>query len=93
VYVSRSSLPSTQGPPGPPRSGIGPPPSLAEQLKQVLAERERRISSGEQKDIADDHKPTTISQSLVEEIRQAVQEANARGECEWQSGVLSGGDW
>ncbi|KAF4517198.1 hypothetical protein B566_EDAN007905, partial [Ephemera danica] len=77
VYVSRSSAPQT-GAPAPPRSGVGPPPSLAEQLKQVLAERERRISTGEQKDVSDDHKPSTISQSLVEEIRQAVQEANAR---------------
>jgi hypothetical protein len=48
-------------------------------LKQVLAERERRISSGEQRDV-EEHKPSTISQTLVEEIRQAVQEANARGE-------------
>lgn len=61
----------------------GPPPSLAEQLKQVLAERERRISGGDNSsregsgDFTDINKG--ISQSLVEEIRQAVNEANLRG--------------
>uniref|UniRef100_A0A1B6DTA3 Neurabin-1 n=1 Tax=Clastoptera arizonana TaxID=38151 RepID=A0A1B6DTA3_9HEMI len=47
----------------------GPPPSLAEQLKQVLAERERRTS---------EMNANNVSQSLVDEIRQAVNEANAK---------------
>lgn len=48
----------------------GPPPSLAEQLKQVLAERERRTS---------EMNANNVSQTLVDEIRQAVNEANAKG--------------
>ncbi|CAB3373564.1 Hypothetical predicted protein [Cloeon dipterum] len=74
VYGSRGSYNTV---PGKRSSGVGPPPSLAEQLKQVLADRERRINTGEKKDM-DHHKPSTISQTLVEEIRLAVQEANAR---------------
>jgi hypothetical protein len=58
--------------PGKRSSGVGPPPSLAEQLKQVLADRERRITTGEKKDL-EQHRPSTISQTLVEEIRLAVQ--------------------
>lgn len=49
----------------------GPPPSLAEQLKQVLAERERRS--------AEHSASSNVSQTLVDEIRQAVNEANAKG--------------
>ncbi|XP_059488614.1 titin isoform X4 [Neocloeon triangulifer] len=74
VYSSRGSYNTV---PGKRSSGVGPPASLAEQLKQVLADRERRITTGEKKDM-EQHKPSTISQTLVEEIRLAVQEANAR---------------
>nr|CAD7406891.1 unnamed protein product [Timema cristinae] len=57
-----------------------PPASLAEQLKQVLAERERRISGGEQASSQGDltEMDKGVSQRLVEEIRQAVSEANMR---------------
>lgn len=48
----------------------GPPPSLAEQLKQVLAERERRSSE----------QNSSAPQSLEDEYSQAVNEANARSE-------------
>lgn len=69
----------------------GPPASLAEQLKQVLAERERRLggndmsssreSSGDFSDLNNPHNndPTLVTHHLVEEIRQAVNEANQRG--------------
>ncbi|XP_069359172.1 neurabin-1 isoform X6 [Maniola hyperantus] len=68
----------------------GPPASLAEQLKQVLAERERRLAAG-----ASPHPdPVQLTNDLVDEIRQAVSEANARvkkapacvvgGEVPWQ---------
>ena len=69
----------------------GPPASLAEQLKQVLAERERRLggneisssreSSGDFSDLNNPHSndPTLVTHNLVEEIRQAVSEANQRG--------------
>ncbi|XP_046397522.1 microtubule-associated protein futsch isoform X3 [Ischnura elegans] len=73
---------------GPP---TGPPPSLAEQLKQVLAERERRLSAGEQRGGSGSDSESSgtgknggsssvssVPATLVEEIRQAVQEANAR---------------
>lgn len=53
----------------------GPPPSLAEQLKQVLAERERRMSGSSDTN----NSSSNISQTLAEEIRHAVNEANARG--------------
>ncbi|XP_076685038.1 protein phosphatase 1 regulatory subunit spinophilin isoform X3 [Andrena cerasifolii] len=68
----------------------GPPASLAEQLKQVLAERERRLggndmsssreSSGDFSDLNNPHNndPTLVTHHLVEEIRQAVNEANQR---------------
>ncbi|XP_066586440.1 neurabin-1 isoform X2 [Prorops nasuta] len=67
----------------------GPPASLAEQLKQVLAERERRLggdisssreSSGDFSDLNSPHSndPTLVTHHLVEEIRQAVNEANQR---------------
>ncbi|XP_046662676.1 neurabin-1-like [Homalodisca vitripennis] len=46
----------------------GPPPSLAEQLKQVLAERERRTAE----------LTSSAPQSLEDEFSQAVNEANAR---------------
>ena len=69
---------------------LGPPASLAEQLKQVLAERERRLgndmsssreSSGDFSDLNNPHSndPTLVTHHLVEEIRQAVNEANQRG--------------
>ncbi|XP_043284871.1 uncharacterized protein Spn isoform X2 [Venturia canescens] len=66
----------------------GPPASFAEQLKQVLAERERRLggndisssreSSGDFSDLNHPHSndPTLVTNHLVEEIRQAVSEAN-----------------
>lgn len=66
----------------------GPPVSLAEQLKQVLAEREKRLggndssreSSGDFSDLNNPHNdPTMVTHHLVEEIRQAVNEANQRG--------------
>lgn len=66
----------------------GPPSSLAEQLKQVLAEREKRLggndssreSSGDFSDLNSPHNndPTMVTHHLVEEIRQAVNEANQR---------------
>nr|XP_012149431.1 PREDICTED: uncharacterized protein LOC100880320 isoform X3 [Megachile rotundata] len=68
----------------------GPPASLAEQLKQVLAERERRLggndmsssreSSGDFSDLNNPHAsdPALVTHHLVEEIRQAVNEANQR---------------
>jgi neurabin len=62
-------------------SGIGPPASLAEQLKQVLAEREKRLSTDSLNSSTDElsekskHCP---AQHLLEEIRQAVNEANAK---------------
>lgn len=54
-----------------------PPPSLAEQLKQVLAERERRLSTGDTSS-RDEFESSRMPQSLAEEIRQAVNEANAK---------------
>lgn len=69
----------------------GPPASLAEQLKQVLAERERRLAAGSSPPHPD---PVQLTNDLVDEIRQAVSEANARvkkapacvvgGEVPWQ---------
>ncbi|CAL1678577.1 unnamed protein product [Lasius platythorax] len=64
----------------------GPPASLAEQLKQVLAEREKRLggndssreSSGDFSDLNPHNDPTMVTHHLVEEIRQAVNEANQR---------------
>ncbi|KAJ1529944.1 hypothetical protein ONE63_006672 [Megalurothrips usitatus] len=62
--------------------GHGPPPSLAEQLKQVLAERERRMSTGDQsgssRDGSSEYLDRDPAAALAEEIRQAVNEANAR---------------
>ncbi|XP_017876510.1 uncharacterized protein LOC108622900 isoform X3 [Ceratina calcarata] len=69
----------------------GPPASFAEQLEQVLAERERRLggndmsssreSSGDFSDLNNPHAsdPALVTHHLVEEIRQAVNEANQRG--------------
>lgn len=82
---------------------VGPAASLAEQLKQVLAERERRLT-GETRENRDSlprdptpreprdprdsrHAPPSphhpdpvrLTDELVDEIRQAVSEANARG--------------
>ncbi|CAD0200712.1 unnamed protein product [Chrysodeixis includens] len=69
----------------------GPPASLAEQLKQVLAERERRLAAGASPPQPD---AVQLTNDLVDEIRQAVSEANARvkkapacvvgGEVPWQ---------
>lgn len=68
----------------------GHPPSLAEQLKKVLAERERRLggndmpssreNSGDFSDLNNPHgsDPSVVGHHLVEEIRQAVNEANQR---------------
>lgn len=74
---------------------VGPPASLAEQLKQVLAERERRLASGASPPHhappaahaahaahathAAHPDPVQLTNELVDEIRQAVSEANARG--------------
>ncbi|KPJ12294.1 Neurabin-1 [Papilio machaon] len=84
----------------------GPPASLAEQLKQVLAERERRLGGAPEPhpahpahapptSLASPHPdPVQLTNDLVDEIRQAVNEANARvkkapacvvgGEVPWQ---------
>ncbi|XP_015171033.1 PREDICTED: uncharacterized protein LOC107063641 isoform X1 [Polistes dominula] len=82
--MTEQSWPQTQ------KSLTGPPASLAEQLKQVLAERERRLggndlsssreSSGDFSDLNNPHNndPTLVTHHLVEEIRQAVNEANQR---------------
>ncbi|XP_063363568.1 uncharacterized protein LOC134652327 [Cydia amplana] len=69
----------------------GPAASLAEQLKQVLAERERRLATAGPAPPPD---PVQLTNDLVDEIRQAVSEANARvkkapacvvgGEVPWQ---------
>lgn len=60
--------------------GVGPPSSLAEQLKQVLAEREKRMGSDSTNNSTDDlSEKNKTAQHLLEEIRQAVSEANARG--------------
>ncbi|XP_060519961.1 uncharacterized protein LOC132698107 isoform X4 [Cylas formicarius] len=60
---------------------VGPPPSLAEQLKQVLAEREKRLSSDSvhsSTDELNEKSKNNAAQHLLEEIRQAVNEANAK---------------
>lgn len=58
------------------RSNIsGPPASLAEQLKQVLAERERRFSNSE---TSSSMESSLTSLNLAEEVKQAVNEANAK---------------
>ncbi|XP_063827858.1 sterile alpha motif domain-containing protein 14-like [Ostrinia nubilalis] len=91
-----------------PLAGVGPPASLAEQLKQVLAERERRLAGAspphqphqppqthQPHPPAHPHPdPVQLTNELVDEIRQAVSEANARvkkapacvvgGEVPWQ---------
>lgn len=82
-WIGRNKGPTPTYPIGPPRGLAGPPASLAEQLKQVLAERERRIS-GDQASSREGSGDFTemnkgVSQTLAEEIRQAVNEANARG--------------
>ncbi|KAJ8716233.1 hypothetical protein PYW08_013518 [Mythimna loreyi] len=69
----------------------GPSASLAEQLKLVLAERERRLAAGASPPQPD---AVQLTNDLVDEIRQAVSEANARvkkapacvvgGEVPWQ---------
>ncbi|XP_066992764.2 uncharacterized protein Spn isoform X2 [Anabrus simplex] len=79
----QSKIPAPSYPLGPPRGLTGPPASLAEQLKQVLAERERRISGGEPPSSREGSGDFTelnkgVSRSLAEEIHQAVNEANAR---------------
>ncbi|KAJ8934618.1 hypothetical protein NQ318_012652 [Aromia moschata] len=60
---------------------VGPPPSLAEQLKQVLAEREKRFgcdSINSSTDELNDKSKNDPAHHLLEEIRQAVNEANAK---------------
>lgn len=54
---------------------VSVPGSLAEQLKQVLAERERKLSSGS----SEQNNPANVSNALAEEIRIAVNQANAKG--------------
>ncbi|XP_014248295.1 neurabin-1 isoform X2 [Cimex lectularius] len=71
------------------RSGVAN--SLAEQLKQVLAERERRMSSGSGNNEAP-QVSSNVPPSLVEEIRQAVNQANLkvkRGPINWPQGSPS----
>ncbi|XP_008191012.2 uncharacterized protein Spn isoform X2 [Tribolium castaneum] len=61
--------------------GMGPPPSLAEQLKQVLSEREKRFSSDTLNSSCEElteRSKHNAAQHLLEEIRQAVNEANAK---------------
>ncbi|GBP86897.1 Neurabin-1 [Eumeta japonica] len=65
----------------------GPPASLAEQLKQVLAERERRLAGSSASTTqpaphtpAAHPDPVQLTHDLVDEIRAAVNEANARVE-------------
>ncbi|XP_071057520.1 uncharacterized protein [Onthophagus taurus] len=60
--------------------GLGPPASLAEQLKQVLAEREKRMGNESLTSSTDElsEKSKSTAQHLLEEIRQAVSEANQR---------------
>lgn len=58
-----------------------PPPSLAEQLKQVLAEREKRLGSDSVHSSTDELNEKTKddpAHHLLEEIRQAVNEANSK---------------
>ncbi|KAJ8683651.1 hypothetical protein QAD02_019443 [Eretmocerus hayati] len=81
----------------------GPPASLAEQLKQVLAERERRLgsldmsssreSSGDFSELSNQqtNDPTLVTNHLVEEIRQAVSEASRRGKKSNVAGSLGTG--
>ncbi|XP_066255923.1 uncharacterized protein Spn isoform X3 [Euwallacea similis] len=60
---------------------VGPPPSLAEQLKQVLAEREKRLGSdsvSSSTDELNEKSKDDPAHHLLEEIRQAVSEANAK---------------
>uniref|UniRef100_A0AAR5P3K6 Neurabin-1 n=1 Tax=Dendroctonus ponderosae TaxID=77166 RepID=A0AAR5P3K6_DENPD len=60
---------------------VGPPASLAEQLKQVLAEREKRLGSDSATSSTDELNEKSKSDPahhLLEEIRQAVSEANAK---------------
>lgn len=60
---------------------VGPPPSLAEQLKQVLAEREKRLGSDSvtsSTDELNEKSKNDPAHHLLEEIRQAVSEANAK---------------
>ncbi|XP_054285488.1 neurabin-1 isoform X8 [Macrosteles quadrilineatus] len=54
----------------------GPPPSLAEQLKQVLAERERRAQHGEMN--TSTTSTSSAPTSLEEEFSMAVNQANAK---------------
>ncbi|XP_018898227.2 uncharacterized protein Spn isoform X2 [Bemisia tabaci] len=83
-YQTAAYLQQHQSSPDPwvPRTNerrIGPPTSLAEQLKQVLAERERRLSNSlDHSPDYSDYNASTISSTLAEDIRQAVNEANAR---------------
>ncbi|CAH1180314.1 unnamed protein product [Phaedon cochleariae] len=60
---------------------VGPPASLAEQLKQVLAEREKRFGSDSLNSSTDELNEKIKddpAHHLLEEIRQAVNEANAK---------------
>lgn len=82
AYLQHQSSPDPWVPRSNNERRVGPPTSLAEQLKQVLAERERRLSnsldhSGASLDYSE-YSTSTISSTLAEDIRQAVNEANAR---------------
>ncbi|XP_057658198.1 uncharacterized protein LOC130895088 isoform X2 [Diorhabda carinulata] len=62
-------------------AAVCPPPSLAEQLKQVLAEREKRLggdSATSSTDELNDRSKDDPAHHLLEEIRQAVNEANSK---------------
>lgn len=60
-----------------PSRNVGPPPSLAEQLKQVLAERERRSSiesdsAGGHDSHSEDTNRSTIASSSLKVVRSAL---------------------
>uniref|UniRef100_A0A6P7H1J0 Neurabin-1 n=2 Tax=Diabrotica virgifera virgifera TaxID=50390 RepID=A0A6P7H1J0_DIAVI len=60
---------------------VCPPPTLAEQLKQVLAEREKRLGTDSVSSSTDDLNDSSKedpAHHLLEEIRQAVNEANSK---------------
>ncbi|KAK7862484.1 hypothetical protein R5R35_005911 [Gryllus longicercus] len=61
-------------PTGPPHGLAAPPPSLAEQLKQVLAERERRISGDVPSRETITEVKKGVSQVLSEEVHQSTED-------------------
>ncbi|XP_045463648.1 uncharacterized protein LOC123673221 isoform X2 [Harmonia axyridis] len=77
--IQQSSPDPWNGPPTKKTLGMGPPASLAEQLKQVLAQREKRNDSlSSSTDELNEKSKHDAAQHLLEEIRQAVNEANAK---------------